>query len=346
MSTMRDVAAVAKVSAKTVSRVFNNDRHVLPETRERVEAALRQLNYVPNALATTFRAGRSPSIGIAVPDLVDPFFGVLAKAVGQVVAEHDMSILVTSLGDDPDREQPVVEALLRQSLSGLIIAPTSHDQSYLTAWTSRTPVVFVDRAPTKVSADCFLEDDHNGAYLATEHLINHGHERIAFLGDSLDIPTTHNRLDGYLDALHHYQLSTPNDLVALGAFDRDGAAAAFAQVEALDPPPSALFCSNARCAMALVPVLSHTKLAVTTFGDFPMADMVTPAFTVIDQDPVRVGQLAGQRIIDRIYQPNRRYRRRNVLPVHLVERESCLSTARLNPQQPPLVVATGGRKVS
>lgn len=343
MSTMRDVAAVAKVSAKTVSRVFNNDPHVLPETRERVEAALRHLNYVPNALATTFRAGKSPTIGIAVPDLVDPFFGAVAKAVGQIVAQHDMSILVTNLDDDPDREQPIVEALLRQSLSGLIIAPISHDQSYLAAWASRTPIVFVDRAPTKVAADYFVEDDHGGAYTATEHLINHGHQRIAFLGDSLDIPTTRNRYAGYLDALHHHQLPTPEDLVALGATDRDGAAAAFARLEDLTPPPSALFCSNARCAMALVPVLSHTEFALTTFGDFPMADMVTPALTVIDQDPVRVGQLASQRIIDRIDQPNRRYRRRNVLPVGLVERESCLSTARLNLDQPTLAPANGRR---
>lgn len=345
MSTMRDVAAVAKVSAKTVSRVFNNDPHVLPETRERVEAALRHLNYVPNALATTFRAGKSPTVGIAVPDLADPFFGALAKAVGQVVAQRGMSILVTNLDDDPDREQPIVEALLRQSLSGLIIAPISHNQSYLAAWTGRTPIVFVDRAPAKVAADYFVEDDHGGAYTATEHLISHGHRRIAFLGDSLHIPTTRNRYAGYLDALHHHQLPTPESLVALGASDRDGAAAAFAQLEDMTPPPSALFCSNARCAMALVPVLSHTDLAVTTFGDFPMADMVTPAFTVIDQDPVRVGRCASQRIIDRIDQPNRRYRRRNVLPVGLVERVSCLSTGRLELDQLAPAASDGRRAI-
>ena len=344
MSTMRDVAAVAKVSAKTVSRVFNNDPHVLPETRERVEAALRELNYVPNTLATTFRAGRYPAIGIAVPDLLDPFFAALAKAVGQLAAQHNMSILVTNLDDDPEREQPIVEALLRQSLSGLIIAPISHDQAYLAAWTSHTPIVFVDRAPTKVPADHFVEDDHGGAYTATEHLINHGHERIAFLGDSLDIPTTRNRYHGYNDALRHHQLPTTDELVALGAMDRDRAATAFAQLESLQPPPSALFCSNARCAMALVPVLSRIELAVTTFGDFPMADMVTPAFTVIDQNPVRVGQLAGQRIIDRIQHPNRRYRQRNVLPVGLVERESCLNTARLHPSHQPTLTTADSSK--
>lgn len=327
MSTMRQVAALAGVSAKTVSRVFNDDAHVLPETRARVDAALRQLNYVPNALATTFRSGRSPAIGIAVPDLVDPFFAALAKAVGHLAAQHQISILVTDLEQDPQRERPVVEALLRHSLSGLVIAPTSHDQSYLAAWTQRTPIVFVDRQPARLSADYFVEDDQGGARTATEHLIDHGHQRIAFLGDSLEVATTANRHTGYLDALRHHHLPTTEGYLALGVTDRQSAASALARLDALEQPPSALFCSNARSAMALVPLLNHAQLAVTTFGDFPMADMVIPALTVIDQDPVRMGQLAGQRIIDRLHKPERRYRRRNVLPITLVERDSCRASA-------------------
>ncbi len=323
MTGMRDVAALAKVSAKTVSRVFNGDSHVAPETRERVEAALRELNYVPNALATTFRAGRSPVIGIAVPDLVDPFFGSIAKAVGQLASDHGMSIVVTNLGDDPSGEQDIVESLLRQSLTGLIIAPISHDQTYLAAWTSRTPIVFVDRAPNRVAADSFVEDDHGGAYTATEHLISHGHVRIAFLGDTTDIPTTNDRYAGYQSALADHHITFDPALVALGAKDRIGAAAAVSQLDTLQARPTALFSSNARCTMALIPALAGRDLAVTAFGDFPMADLLVPAITVIDQDPVRVGQLAGQRIIDRAAHPRRRYRRRTVLPVTLIERESC-----------------------
>jgi len=98
MTTMREVAAAAGVSAKTVSRVFNDDPHVTPETRARVEVALRQLNYVPNAVATTFRTGRSPVVGIAVPDIVDPFFAAIAKSVGRLATQHGMSTVVTSLG--------------------------------------------------------------------------------------------------------------------------------------------------------------------------------------------------------------------------------------------------------
>lgn len=342
MTGMRDVAALARVSAKTVSRVFNNDPHVAPETRERVEAALRELKYVPNALATTFRAGRSPVIGIAIPDLVDPFFGSIAKAVGALATDHGMSIVVTNLGEDHTREQEIVESLLRQSLTGLIIAPVSDDQSYLAAWTSRTPIVFVDRAPNRVPADFFVEDDHGGAYTATEHLISHGHERIAFLGDTIDIPTTSNRHAGYRAALADHHIAFDPELVALGARDRAGAAAALAKLESIPARPTALFSSNARCTMALVPALAHTKLAITAFGDFPLADMLVPALTVIDQDPTLVGQLAGQRIIDRATHPGRRYRRRNILPVSLIERESCLINERFT--APPRPSPVQGRR--
>lgn len=338
MTGMREVAALARVSAKTVSRVYNNDSHVAPATRERVEAALRELNYVPNTLATTFRAGRAPVIGIAVPDLVDPFFGSIAKSVADLAMTHGMSIVVTNLGEDPARERDIVESLLRQSLTGLILAPIGHDQSYLKAWTSRTPVVFVDRAPQHVSADSFVEDDHAGAYLATEHLIEHGHTLIAFLGDTIEIPTSRHRYAGYRAALADHGIEVAVDLVALGASDRTGAAAALARLETAAVRPTALFSSNARCTMALVPALAGTDLAVAAFGDFPMADMLTPAITVIDQDPVLLGQLAGQRIIDRAFQPGRRYRRRNVLPVTLISRESCLTTGTRTVPRRPLPV--------
>ena len=145
MATMRDVAALANVSAKTVSRVFNKDLHVTPETRLRVQAALGELNYVPNTIATTFRTGRSPVIDVALPDIVDPFFASIAKAAGTLAGEHGMAVVITSLGDEPGREAEIVQSLLRQALSGLVIAPVAADHSYLAAWTDRLPLVFVDR---------------------------------------------------------------------------------------------------------------------------------------------------------------------------------------------------------
>lgn len=322
MATMRDVAARAGVSAKTVSRVCNADPHVAPQTRARVEAALRELDYLPTSIATTFRTGRAPVIGVAVPDIVDPFFAAIAGAVAAVAAAHGMSVVMTSFGDDAGREAPAVQFLLRQALSGLVIAPVAGDHSYLRAWGERTRIVFVDRRPEGLTADSFTVDDTAGGHLATAHLIAHGHSRIAFLGDDLAIPTTRDRLAGHRAALRDAGITADDDrLVVIDPLEPSQAAATLTALDAA--AATALFCSNARAAMSLAPHLRESGLAVACFGDFPMAGLLSPAITVVDQDPDRLGTLAAQRILDRISEPGRRRRRHTVLPVELIERESC-----------------------
>ncbi len=327
MASMRDVAARAGVSAKTVSRVFNDDPHVSVATRRRVTLALDELNYVPNAIPTTLRNGRAPVIGVAVPDVVDPFFAQVARAAEQHAARHEMSVIIASLGT-AEREPAVVGAMLRQAMTGLIIAPIGTDHRYLRPWAGRIPMVFVDRPPVDLAADTFVSDDVRGAHLATTHLVEHGHTRIAFLGDTLVLPTTHDRLAGYRAAIHDAALVVDEDLIVLGATDRTGAAAAVAALDRIQDRPTALFCTNSRAAMGLIPVLRDRAIAVTTFGDFPLADLLQPSLTVIDQHPARLGELAAQRISDRLNPAGRRLRRCTTVPVTLVERESCRLSAR------------------
>ncbi|MEO6827236.1 MAG: LacI family DNA-binding transcriptional regulator [Microbacteriaceae bacterium] len=320
---MREVAALAGVSLKTVSRVFNNDRHVTPATRHRVEMALREVNYVPNALATTFRAGRTAVIGIAVPDIVDPFFAAVSRSVENFAVAHGMSTLITSLGDDPSRERPTLESMLSRQLSGIIVAPVAPDHAWLQTWAVHTPLVFVDRPPVGLTADSFREDDHLGALLATEHLIEHGHRRIAFIGDTRYLPTTNNRLRGYKDALRKGHIDFDPMLVTLEAADRDGARTALDEFWRLPDPPTAVFSSNARSSMAMIPALQEHPAAAISFGDFPMADLLTPSLTVVAQDPERLGSLAAARAVDRLRAPDATYESTTYLPVRLVERESC-----------------------
>ncbi|OLM28556.1 LacI-family protein transcriptional regulator [Pseudonocardia sp. Ae717_Ps2] len=323
MATMREVAAHAGVSQKTVSRVFNEDRHVTPATREKVLQALRELRYTPNSLATMFRAGRSPVIGIAVPDIVDPFFAAIVRSVGEVAATRNMSTLVTSLADDPDREDELVESLLRRSLSGLILASTRDEQNYLQRWTEKLPIIFVDRGPTDVVGDSFTHDDVSGGRLATEHLIGHGHRRIAFVSDRLSLPTTRGRLLGYRQALELHGLPYVEEYVGLGVTDTSGGHTVVGELLALPEPPTAIFSSNAGATMRLVPALREIAIGLVSFGDFPMASELRPSLTVIDQDPARVGCLAAERVIERLDEPDGRFDRRTILEVSLVERESC-----------------------
>ena len=157
MTTMRDVARVAGVSAKTVSRVFNDDAHVTEETRERVRWAMQKLNYVPNLLARSFRVGADAAVGLAVPDIADPFFAAMAGSIEVDLVGRGMAVVITSLFHGgrgslaAERERAALEALLRRQISGLIVACVSADQSYLAPWQERTPMVFVDRAPKGLS---------------------------------------------------------------------------------------------------------------------------------------------------------------------------------------------------
>ena len=323
MATMRDVAARAGVSAKTVSRVFNDDPHVLPETRSHVEQVMRELNYVPNVLATTFRNGRSSAIGVAVPDIVDPFFAAIARAVDEVARRRGVATLLTNLGDDPGRERGVLESLLSRRLAGLIVAPVATDHAWLKRWQDSTPLVFVDRTPSGLSADMFAADDEAGGYLATRHLIEHGHRRIAYVGDDLHLSTEVNRLAGYRRALAGAGIGADEDLVAAYVRDRESTETTVIRLLGLPDRPTAVFSANAHSSMLLLHALPEGELAVVGFDDFPMADLVRPALTVIDQDPDQIGRHAAKRVFDRVDHPKRRLRRTNVLDVTLIERESC-----------------------
>jgi LacI family transcriptional regulator len=326
MSTMREVAALAGVSAKTVSRVMRNDRYVSDDVRQRVEKAIAELRYVPNVLARTFRSGSDTAIGVAVPDISDPFFAAVTHAVEQVARTRRVAVFVTSLGHEGANERAGVEALLGRQLGGLISTPISADQSYLRPWQSRMPIVFIDRPPRKIHADSVVEDDLGGAREATAHLIEHGHRRIGFIGDTPSIATTARRLEGYRMALAEANVQEDPDLIALGATVGLDTGTVTLDLLNTPDPPTALLSSNARCSLGIVPALQSVKrtdIALISFGDFPMASALQPALTVVDQDPEAVGRLAVNRLFERIDHPTRRLKRRIVLPVSLVPRASC-----------------------
>lgn len=329
MVTMRDVAVHAGVSAKTVSRVFRNEQHVSESVRERVNTSMRELNFVPNMLARTFREGRASMIGVAIPNFSDSFFASVVEAVDEVAKTAGHAIAVTNLGSDPQRERAIVEGLLRTQIDALIIAPTSDDQDYLEAWSSKTPIVVIDREPRGLTTDVFLENDRGGGELAVHHLAELGHRRIAFMGADDAVATTAQRLLGFRAA--HRDLGTPLD-ERLVVFAGPGeAGAALMDLLNLQEPPTALFSSNARTSVELIPTLQalgREDVALVSFGDFPMADLLRPSISVIDQNPARLGRAAAERALLRVREPQAPVERRTVYDVGLVVRGSSIAPPR------------------
>lgn len=184
--------------------------------------------------------------------------------------------------------------------------------------------MFVDRAPVGLTTDTFTENDEAGAHLATAHLLSHGHRRIAYLGDLVHLSTETKRIEGWRRALREAGVEIDEQLIASEVSSRASAASAWERLRALPEPPTALFSANARTSMALAHVLRGQPLPFVGFGDFPMADTLTPSVTVIDQDPRRIGALAAERVFARL-QPDAclGLDEVTVIDVSLVERESC-----------------------
>lgn len=321
MTTMRDVALRCGVSIKTVSRVFNDDPYVSAETRERVLRVMQESNYVPNLLARTFRSGRDTAIAIAVPDLSDPFFATLTHAVEQVARERGVAVVIASMGYEPEDEQPAMEALLHRMVVGAIATPISSDQSYLKRWQHKTPIVFVDRTPTGIVADSIVSDDHGGGVAATKHLLDHGHTSLAFVGDTLNVQTTRRRMEAYQSVLLEAGMPKSADSVILGGTSGPEMAHSFVAFLRKSDEPTAIFSSNARCTIGLIPVLQdlgRTDMALVGFGDFPLSSSVRPAISFVEQDPVRLGRTAALRLFQRLDTPDRRLKRQVMLNVRLV----------------------------
>ena len=175
---MRHVAALAGVGVKTVSRVINGEPNVSAATIAKVTAAARTLDYQPDLLRRA--DGRTRTLGLLVGSVDNPFAGAVHRAVEDAASEHGVAVFASSLDDDPDREQEAVSAFLRRRVDGLILTTVSESQAYLAPELRRgTPVVFVDREPAGITSDAVVSDNADGAALATRHLLERGHRRLA-----------------------------------------------------------------------------------------------------------------------------------------------------------------------
>jgi LacI family transcriptional regulator len=328
-----DVANAAGVSLRTASRVLNDDPRVAPVTRQRVQAAMLDLRFEPDAMARSLRAGTDTAIGFVVESISDPFFAEVIDAVELEMSWHGRSVLVTSTRRDPSWERDVIGRMVQRRVAGLLLCPTGDDHGWLDPRVPRTPrdprtprvpVVHVDRPAPGLSADLVEIDDHRAAFGAVAHLIAHGHQRIAYIGDTPAIPTSGARLRGYRDALARHQVEADEELVNCECPTSQAAADAVSALLGGFRPPTAILSATTRASLGVVPALhsaGRTDIGLVSFGDFPMADSLRPAVTVVDHPGHEVGRVAAARLLARLDQPDLPVERIGVL-ARLIERGS------------------------
>jgi LacI family transcriptional regulator len=304
---MRDVAALAGVSVKTVSRVVNREDGVSSAVNVRVQRAVGQLGYRHNLAASNLRRGhgRSAMVGALLQDLNNSFSSSLLRSLEDAVRDRDWAIVASSLDEEPERERILVEGLVRRRVDGLMLMPATLRQDYLADdLRSGLPVVFVDRRPNGVDADSVTIDNVFGARVAVEHLLAHGHRSIAFLGDLETIQTAAARYDGFLAAHSQAGLTPAPRLVLQGLRSQEEAHEAVKRLLASPEPPTAIFAARNSLAAGAIRALhecdAHRRVALVGFDDFPLADIVEPPLTVIRQNVTAIGTEVAKRLLARI----------------------------------------------
>lgn len=301
--TIKDVAARCGLSVKTISRVINGARGVAADTEARVRKAIAELGYEPNLVARSLRVGRSDAIGVIVGAIDDPFFSTMTAAIESEVRMRSHLLLVASSGEDGELERTLVKALVSRHVSGIIAVPCSTDHSYLAEIGRKVALVFADRPAMNLAADAVLVDNAQGAEMGTQHLISHGHTRIAFVGGPRGVYTLSQRRLGFEAAMHQAGLRVPPELICEHPVTVEDAERTVADLLRLTEPPTAIFAGNSRASLGVVKALhalGRTDVAMVGFDDFETAAALVPAVTVVRQDPAAIGRLATELLFQRI----------------------------------------------
>ncbi|MGI8780061.1 MAG: LacI family DNA-binding transcriptional regulator [Solirubrobacteraceae bacterium] len=321
---MRDVAARAGVSLKTVSRVINAEAGVATATAERVGEAIAALGFQRNDLARSLRHGLSSStLGLVIEDVANPFYSAVAQAVESAARERGFLLIAASAREDPERERELVSALVGRRVDALLLVPAGPDQRYIAALRGRTAFVYIDRPPGGLEADTVLLDDAGGARLAVQHLIVRGHRRIACVADRPEVYTARERLAGYEAALWAAGLPLDPELIRPG--NPDAAHAESVVNELLELPtdrrPTAVFSANNRNTIGALHALAGREdgVALIGFDDFELADLL--GITVVRADAGRLGARAAELAFARL-DGDERSPQRVTIPTELVERGS------------------------
>ncbi|MFJ7144358.1 LacI family DNA-binding transcriptional regulator [Pseudomonas protegens] len=327
MATIKDVAALAGISYTTVSHVLNKTRPVSEEVRVKVEAAIKRLDYVPSAVARSLKAKTTATIGLLVPNSLNPYFAELARGIEDYCERNGYCVILCNSDDNPDKQRNYLRVLLEKRIDGLIVTSAGGDSGLVQGLAGvRTPMVIVDRGLEGVDADLVRIDHHYGAYLATRHLLELGHRDIACIGGPANTSVAQMRLAGFRQALQEAGVEVLAGRILESDFSSNGGYRAAAQLLE-GRRPSAIFAANDMMGIGVLRAAAErnirvpSELSVIGFDDILMSRYVYPALTTVGQSILQLGETAAELLLRRIASRDLPIDQRIVTP-NIVLRES------------------------
>lgn len=297
MVTRDDVARQAGVSPSTVSYVINNGpRSVSQATKDKVLQVIQELGYRPNAVARNLRRQRTSSLGLIIPDIINPYFAQVAQGIEAVAFERDFTVMFCHTKYSLEQELKYVDHLYVERAAGVLWVPaTANPEPAQRLLAYDLPTVVMDRAMEGFMFPAVVADNYRGGYLATEHLLSLGHRRIGCIARPVRLTHSQERVHGYQDALKKYGIPFDERLVAAGGYRLENGYEAAHYLLDLDSPPTAIFSYNDIMAIGAIRALRERGLqvpedfSVIGYDDIPDAAYTCPALTTVRQAKFEMG---------------------------------------------------------
>jgi DNA-binding LacI/PurR family transcriptional regulator len=305
--TLEEIAKAAGFSVPTVSRALTNSKYpVSPATRQRIIEVAQAMGYKPNLAARSLRTDQTNTIGIIVDDILSPFTPPIVRGIQDYLKQFDYLGLIVNSDWDPEIEQDAIDMLVSRPVDGIIFVEYSHFAVNETLEQSNKPYVFVHRLFGANIRNSVVPDDYYGATLAVRHLINLGHQRIAYINGPEGWHTSQQRLAGYKDELTAHGLAIDSTLIQPGDWEFEGGNVAATNLLALDNLPTAIFAANDLMALGAICAIQDDGLnvpddvAIVGYDNREFARIVRPKITTVSMPVYEMGRTAAELLLKQI----------------------------------------------
>lgn len=314
MAGLKEVASLAGVSVATVSRVVNNAPNIRDETRLQVRNAMKALNYRPSRIAKRLRSRAvcGNLVGVLVPDIRNPFYIDVLAGIEDYLYGQQYLLIMCNFSQDAEKEERYLDALVSESVDGLIVAPVHEDDEKIRALENEgIPYVCIDRGLRDTNADVVLVDNEKGAYEAVRFLLRQGYRRIAYLSGLKQIPTSRQREAGYIRAHEEYGLTYNEELVRYSDSSMQSGMQLAAELLTQPTRPDAIFTGNNLITLGALEAIKKAGLRIPDnigligFDDMPFSSSLDPPLTAVCQPAYEIGRRAAELLHQRILEPDR-----------------------------------------
>lgn len=308
---INDIARALGISPSTVSRALKDHPDISTETKKQVQAYAEKVNYRPNALALSLKRQRSNTLGLIIPEIVHHFFSSVISGIESVAYAKGYRVIICQSNEDYKREVMNAQALLDNRVDGVLasVSKTSTDWGHFKDLIdSGIPIVFFDRVCEEVETDRVVSDDLEASHLATSHLFSCGRRKIMHLASPEHLPIGKLRREGYLRAHAENGIDTKPEYI-INCDTREEVLLKREQILALAPEIDGIFTVNDFTAIAVIQLLQENgyripdDISVAGFGNDPIASIVTPSLTTVEQKGFEMGQQAVEILIRRLENP-------------------------------------------